>query len=709
MGPSWRAIFDCCRVTLPLPLARRAANFCLSAYAVHKAELPVEGGCLAARVAALSTALGDPISLPAGLADRIAGVLAQSPRLPLTQSALDSWVEAFQAADSHRKSLGAYATPAPFADALAHQAFDGFCASKALRIVDPAAGAGSLLLAAFRTLIEAGIPPAEAVLRLHGVELDPASRELCVLKLWLAAGGAPDLVRIAGNSACDNAITRDWRADYETFDILLMNPPWESLRHGSSDAAHSRERVDTVRRLGEARPGAAGLPPLFTAQGRGDRNLFKAFVELAPHLLRPGGRLGALIPAAFGSDDGMTGLRRLYLDHFALESWTSFENRAKLFDIDSRYKFGLLTGTRSTAGTGSLNILSFAVQPDDINKPHVRLSRTEITRIGGSDCMIPELTFDHEREILVQMLQAGKPFFSSGPFGQVLYRREVDLTLGRRLGHFRHVSEAQGPSSTTDSPWVPVIEGRMVGQFDCFQKSWVSGSGRTAQWEYNGSKPVSKCVPQYVGRRSASKLTRIALCDVTSATNTRTVIATLVPPGWICGNTAPVLVFNRKDHAYGALAVLNSIVFDWLARRIVGGVHLNKFYLARLTWPHLSPGAIGRLAALGKAVAASHPRGGLADGERSAPLGEDDLILARAMIELEIASAYRLAQVSLEKMLANDPADRRGMWRYFQTDPHGLRISRLVLELAAGDGGLRPALREGMLPSPRDRTLCAPI
>jgi hypothetical protein len=192
-----------------------------------------------------------------------------------------------------------------------------------------------------------------------------------------------------------------------------------------------------------------------------------------------------------------------------------------------------------------------------------------------------------------------------------------------------------------------------------------------------------------VAQRIATKATRIAICDITSATNTRTVIATLVPPGWICGNTAPVLVFGGKQHGYAALAVLNSMVFDWFARRIVGGVHLNKFYLARLTWPRLNPGATSRLAALGRAVAASHPRGGLTDTERTARLNSDDLVLARASIELEVARAYGLDHVSLEKMLADDPADRRGMWRYFQTDPHGLKIAHLALHLAEG-GGLSP-------------------
>ncbi|MEA3011514.1 MAG: hypothetical protein QOD42_59 [Sphingomonadales bacterium] len=704
MGPLWQAIYDSCSAAHSPVLARRAANFCVAASVAQRAAgTPIDGECLGARVHALSAALESPITLPAALADRIAQLLIDVPGIDLGPGALDGWVAAFQSADSHRKSLGAYATPAPFAEALARQALGPLAGGRGVRIIDPAVGAGSLLLAALRAQGEAGVPPGEAVYDLHGVEIDPASRELCVLQLWLAAGGAADIRRIARNIVCDNAIVRKWRADHAGFDVLLMNPPWESLRHASTDSSQSGPRSETIRRLTQPEPGAEGLPLLFTAQGRGDRNLFKAFVELAPHLLRPGGRLGALIPAAFGSDDGMTALRQLYLGHFALESWTSFENRARLFDIDSRYKFGLLVGARSTGGTRALDVLSFAVQPGDVQKPHVRLSRSEISRIGGADYMIPELAFDHEREILVQMLQAGTAFFSDGPFGDVRYRREVDLTFGLRQGQFRRLSEAprETPSSWS-APWVPVMEGRMVGQFDCFQKSWVSGSGRTAQWENNGLKPLEACISQYVGPQSLSKAERIALCDVTSATNTRTVIATLVPAGWICGNTAPVLQFDRKEQAYAALAVLNSMVFDWFARRIVGGVHLNKFYLARLTWPRLNPGAARRLAALGRAVAASHPRGGLPDQDRPRRLAEDDLILARASIEIEVARAYRLDSVALSKMLTDDPNDRRGMWRYFHSDPHGLKIAHLALALASRDAGPMAAAPAMAMPAPSE-------
>src|SRR5581483_2502109 len=125
------------------------------------------------------------------------------------------------------------------------------------------------------------------------------------------------------------------------------------------------------------------LPPLFSAQGTGDRNLFKAFVELAPHLVRDGGRFGALIPAAFASDLGMAPLRARYFNHFQLESWTSFENLRRHFPIDGRYKFGILVGSRSMRGTSSIAIRSFATEPHEVSAEHVILTTQMIKKLGG--------------------------------------------------------------------------------------------------------------------------------------------------------------------------------------------------------------------------------------------------------------------------------------------------------------------------------------
>jgi hypothetical protein len=616
----------------------------------------------------------------------------------------DCWVREFQRADPSRKNLGAYATPAPFAEALAAAAVPEARAGRLVRIVDPACGAGALLIACLDRLHpRQGVARRNAALRLFGMELDPAARELACLHIWMAAGAHPrDLKTIAKNVRCGNALLHDWLNE-EPYDVLVMDPPWESLRHKTSDPGHEADREATIHRMDDRRSGAGSLPDLFSAQGTGDRNLCKAFIELAPHLLSPNGRIAALIPGAFSSDEGMVELRRMYLAHFALEAWTSFENRGKAFDIDSRYKFGIIVGNRSTEGTTTLALRAFAVEPREVSAPHVIVNRDELASIGGPVGIIPDITSKTELDVLTTMLTSGSPFFADGEFGEVRYRREVDLTLGRHKGIFErlerrsHTWNGDGTMNVGSSgTFVPVLEGRMVGQYDFFQKSWVTGQGRTAVWRDNGDDPLDSCRPQFVARPMEDLSHRLAICDVTSATNSRTVHATVVPDGWVCGNTAPVLRFDSERAMYAGLAILNSLTFDWLARRMVSGLHLNKFYLSCMAWPAIGSQELEELASAGRQLAALGPRRplGLDVGSAQEP---SDL---RASIEATVAAGYSLDHEALTFMLGKDTTDRRGFWRYYAAVPQALIDAQQAVDRLAQSNNLiehrRSAVRQNV-------------
>jgi hypothetical protein len=622
----------------------------------------------------------------------IADRALEAAHLGSTPEGMHSWAAAYQKASSTQKVMGAYATHDAFARALAKITLRPIADQKSLRIIDPSVGAGNLLLAALEQYGLRGTSRDKFnyIMSLHGVELDPVARELCCLLLWLSGADAGvKLTDVAVNIRCENALTLDWWRDAEPYDALLMNPPWESLRH-KVGLDQDEQRQLTVERLSIPQTGATDLPHLFTAQGNGDRNLFKAFVELAPHLVKNGGRLGALLPAAFASDAGLAPLRGRYFDQLQIARWTSYENRAHYFPIDSRYKFGLLAATRSTEGTRELFVRGYATEPDEVDAPHILLNRSDIDLLGGKHKIIPEILTDSELVILRKILSVGTPFFEASSFGLVKYRREVDLTEGRKKGLFSHILQ-QSLTSLGDGTYinaeskkfVPLMEGRLVGAYDCAQKSWVSGAARTAKWVDNDTCSLSECTPQFVCQPSKSKASRIAFCDVTSATNTRTMIATLVPEGWKCGNTAPVLEFESELSSIAALGVLNSLIFDWVARRRVSGLHLNKFCLEGLVWPQLDERSIAMIAFAAWSICKHSYRSGLPTKLKSAfpqskhlpkqprPLS---FVEAHATIEREVALAFSLSAVDLDHIYSEDSSDRRGFWRYYNSTPTSLEI-----------------------------------
>lgn len=145
---------------------------------------------------------------------------------------------------------------------------------------------------------------------------------------------------------------------------------------------------------------------------------------------------------------------------------------------------------------------------------------------------------------------------------------------------------------------LPLIEGRMLDHFDVANKLYVSGSGRQALWHdshyYDG-----QIAPQYLlrqadfcKRRHATEDTRIGFISVSAPTNTRSMVAALLPH-YPAGNSVPFLsvaAATISERAYWGLimvSVLNSFSFDFVLRTRFGGNNLNYFLLDQCSVPQL--------------------------------------------------------------------------------------------------------------------------
>ena len=136
---------------------------------------------------------------------------------------------------------------------------------------------------------------------------------------------------------------------------------------------------------------------------------------------------------------------------------------------------------------------------------------------------------------------------------------------------------------------LPFFEGRMIGQFDSRQKGWVSGKGRGAIWrEIPWNR--KQIEPQYLmaeGNYTAAALQKtvpkIAAMDITSSTNSRTMIVSPlanVP----CGHSIGVLNC-AANHCLSLSAILNSFVYDFALRMRFSGLHTSWFILEETPLP----------------------------------------------------------------------------------------------------------------------------
>jgi hypothetical protein len=143
---------------------------------------------------------------------------------------------------------------------------------------------------------------------------------------------------------------------------------------------------------------------------------------------------------------------------------------------------------------------------------------------------------------------------------------------------------------------LPLYEGRMIGHFDFSQKGWVSGKGRSAKW-CDIPFTEKRIEPQYcMARKEYLEANngenreknpygyKLAFMDVASATNERTMIATVVPD-MPCGNSVPIL--NMEENPWILVTILNSLIYDFVSRRRCSGLHLNYFVIEDSPLPRL--------------------------------------------------------------------------------------------------------------------------
>jgi SAM-dependent methyltransferase len=210
-----------------------------------------------------------------------------------------------------RRRGGIYYTPAPIVESILAATLDPLLAEvrrapeplhavQALRVLDPACGAGYFLVAAAERLAAAlaaadpaGRPAAwwldAAAGCVYGVDSDPVAIDLSRYSLYLAGAGdgpaLPDYHLHCGDALA--ALPAGWSG----FDAVVGNPPY--LPHRAQATAHKAARRGRY------------------ASAQGQYDLSGLFIERGLELARPGGRLGYIVPNKFMAADYGASLRAL--------------------------------------------------------------------------------------------------------------------------------------------------------------------------------------------------------------------------------------------------------------------------------------------------------------------------------------------------------------------------------------------------------------
>jgi hypothetical protein len=627
-----------------------------------------------------------------------------------------------------RRDSGVYFTPADLAAFVVERTLEPLLSAApavsdtlALRLCDPAAGAGAFLLPALDLLAadvatksggQLGLTAARRIVLeqcIYAVDADLITMALLRSILCARVGDAMlDLTAVEAHLCTGDAVcgmypapaTRvgvNWARQFPEvvaaggFTAVIGNPPWGAVkatgRHRGGPVAEWQEHRDHKRAYVRALR-AAG----YQYQGAGDTDLYRYFIERSHQMLRSGGRMGLIVPSAVGRTEGAAPLRRLLLTDGTAELMLDFVNTGRIFNIHGMFRFLVLVWQQGFANGVRRAAFGLRSVSEARSATGVRLDLGSLRRASGDRLSIPDVRDVSQVELFDRLHKRCPLLGASDSPWRVRFVREADMTNDASL--FVPVAQAaaqdavKGPDGVWHhprrGPLLPLYEGRMVHQFDAAAKGYVSGTGRSAVWE--PLLPGSKCVrPQYLVAPEAigdrvHRQARAAFCDITGHANERTVLAALVPADSVCGNKVPTCRFETDDPRTHLLwlALVNSFVVDWLVRRRIS-TSLNYFLWAQVPLPWVDPDShigaelVSIAAALSEPAAPRWPT--LAWAERA------DL---RVRADVLVARAYGLDVSDMALVLSDFPL----LDRHVGVLNHPSTVTRdsVLLAMAAGEG-----------------------
>ena len=437
------------------------------------------------------------------------------------------------------------------------------------------------------------------------------------------------------------------------FDVMCGNPPWDKLQMeeekwfaGKDEdivkAANQAERKEKIAKLQTSAPKLyeefttacnaltsqsnfvknSGRFPL-TAVGK--LELSSLFAELCLSFSKEA--WGLVMPTGIAVNDSNKYFFSKLIDENRLVSLYDFENREKLFEIDSRFKFCLITAGKAQTESRIVSGGFYLTRIDHLLDPRriYTLRTDDFARFNPNTKLCPVFRTAKDANLTAKIYRNAPILINDetneNPWG-IRFMMMFNMASASSLFYTRKQldkmgGKLQGYSYSVDNDiYVPLYEGKMFWHYNHHYAEFPneyevqkrpSSINSTSIRTLADSK--SYIMPWYWVKKSLidERLTEkdrngnvrwqwkhsyyIAFRDVTNATNERTCVATLMPSGNAAGHKAP-LVFTSRSLIPSACfaAMLSSLVFDYVARQKVGGSSMALFIMKQQ--PVLTPDQI---------------------------------------------------------------------------------------------------------------------
>ncbi|SCF16255.1 Methyltransferase domain-containing protein [Micromonospora viridifaciens] len=465
--------------------------------------------------------------------------------------------------------------------------------------------------------------------------------------------------------------------------------------------------------------GDSGVFPLcargLTVRGVTMLQTDQLFAERFASIVATKGRFGCVIPTAVATSAGAQHLFSGLSESGRIVSLCDFENRKPLFvGVDSRYKFCLLSATGRGLAEPAARYAFFLQDPTDLDDTGrvFALAPEEITLINPNTGTLPVFRSRRDADLTAAIYRRVPVLLNErddrgNPWRVTFKATMFHMTDDSDLFRSREQLEAEGWELhgnvfvRGEERMLPLYEAKMVSFFNHRAADVVkslTALNRQNQPRYLSSAALqdpSRCAVSLnwvaengsiLTRRNGTDVRVPAVrrrleevgwrrewlcgwCDVTASTNERTAIPAFIPLVAV-GHTYPLMLPDVSPKLAAVLvAAQSSMVFDFVSRQKISGVHM-----ALMTWKQLpvpAPKALEphssfiSLRVL-ELVYTAHDMAPLARdlGDRGVPFRWDESRRAQIRAELD---AYFFRLYGIER----DDADY--IMETFQTENGGLK------------------------------------
>jgi len=401
------------------------------------------------------------------------------------------------------------------------------------------------------------------------------------------------------------------------YDVILGNPPWEKIRFEekrfyalySNTVAENHFKSSRTNEIAETELNNILLAnyskefkleiekaksdlkknSFFNLSNNGELNTYALFTDAAAKLKTKRGVVGLILKSAIITSQVNKNLFKYLTKGNFVVAIYDFINRKKIFNIDSRERFCFLLLGNSKREEFHVSMNLSEVSELENVKSEIKLSFKNLKLLNPITGMLPNFSNKREGDFLLRVSN-DFPFF----------KNVYEYVRFGRIVHFTSHADFITKKKTGNN--IPIYEGKFFHQFDGKFSGFNSVPDKLRYGNKSSSvnineenKEIADYFPEsrfFINAEKWQQLSKnhnakfmLAWRSLTSATNTRTCIATVLPfiPA---SQSVQFLTTNENDLLYLS-ALFNSVVFDFILKKKLSGIDLTQSLINQMPVPSI--------------------------------------------------------------------------------------------------------------------------